>query len=140
MLKEEAEEKYNKLILTLDPKDLTYEARKEEVLDSINSMNKHKIGWKKRTFFDTEEKIENLLNSRTTKILVDFCTEESVSTKSFAIKKNDQVKITARILFGKMLMFAKLSLMSFIYELVETFCFPNEKVKTIFDKYLIEKV
>ena len=39
-----------------------------------------------------------------------------------------------------MLMFAKLSSMSFIFELVKTLCFPNEKVKAIYDKYLIEKV
>ena len=30
--------------------------------------------------------------------------------------------------------------MSFIYEMLETFCFPDEKVQKIFDKYLIEKV
>ena len=35
-------------------------------------------------------------------------------------------------------MFAKLSLMSFIYEMLETFCFPDEKVQKIFDKHLIE--
>ena len=39
-----------------------------------------------------------------------------------------------------MLMFAKLSLMSFIYEMLETFCFPDKKVQEIYDKYLIEKV
>ena len=37
------------------------------------------------TFFEIEEKIENVLKSRTTKMLVDFCTEESASIKSFAI-------------------------------------------------------
>ena len=37
-------------------------------------------------------------------------------------------------------MFGKLSLMSFIYELVETCGFPKEKVITIYDKYLVEKV
>ena len=37
-------------------------------------------------------------------------------------------------------MFSKLSLMSFIYEVAEAFSFPNEKVKKIYDKYLIEKV
>ena len=41
---------------------------------------------------------------------------------------------------GKMLMFAKLSLMSFIYELTDTFYFPSEIVKKIYHKYLIEKV
>ena len=37
-------------------------------------------------------------------------------------------------------MFAKLSLMSFIYEILETFCFPNKKIQEIYDKYFIEKV
>ena len=41
---------------------------------------------------------------------------------------------------GKLLMFAKLSLKNFIYEITETFCFPKENVKKIYDKYKIEKV
>ena len=142
-LKEKVEEKYNKLFLALDRKDRTYEARKyslknrkEEDLDSINSMNEHKkkIG-KKRAFFDIEEKIENVLKSKTTKMLVDFWAEESASIKSFTIKKINQIEITTSVLSRKML-----SLMGFIYELVETFSFPNEKVKIIYDKYLIETV
>ena len=81
-----------------------------------------------------------MLKSKATKVIVDFCADESASIKSFAIKKNDQVKVTTRFLFGKMLMFAKLPLMSFIYEMPETFCFSDEKVQKIYDKYLIEKV
>lgn len=41
---------------------------------------------------------------------------------------------------GKFLIFAKLSSNSFIYDLIETFCFPEEQVKFIFRKYRIEKV
>ena len=37
-------------------------------------------------------------------------------------------------------MFTKLSLMSFIYEMLETFCFPDKKVLEIFKKHMIEKV
>ena len=62
---------------------------------------------------------------------VDFCAEESVRTKSFAVKEKQELQVTTRVLSGKMLTFAKLSLMSFIYELLETFCFPDEKVKKI---------
>lgn len=39
-----------------------------------------------------------------------------------------------------MLMFGKLSLMSFIYDMLETFCFPGNEVQKIFQKYMIEKV
>ena len=41
---------------------------------------------------------------------------------------------------GKLLMFAKLSLKSFIYDLIETFCFPQEQLADLYKKYLIEKV
>ena len=41
---------------------------------------------------------------------------------------------------GKLLVFAKLSLKSFIYEVTETFCFSKENVKKINDKYKIERV
>ena len=39
-----------------------------------------------------------------------------------------------------MLMFAKLSLKSFIYDLTETFMFPNQKTKKNYDKYQIDYV
>ena len=39
-----------------------------------------------------------------------------------------------------MLIFAKLSLISFIYEMIETFYFPNEKAKKMFGEYKIEYV
>ena len=41
---------------------------------------------------------------------------------------------------GKLLMFAKLSLKSFIYTLTETLYFPNDIVKEIYKKYKIGKV
>ena len=40
---------------------------------------------------------------------------------------------------GKLLMFAKLSLKSFIYLLTEILSFPDEDVKKIYDKYMIEQ-
>ena len=41
---------------------------------------------------------------------------------------------------GKFLMFARLSLKSFIYDLAETFCFLSQLVTHIYKKYQIEKV
>ena len=73
-------------------------------------------------------------------MIVDFCDEEAASIKSFATKEKEKIQVTTKFLSGKMLMFAKLSLMSFIYEMLERFCFPNEKAKEIYNKYLIEKV
>ena len=75
-----------------------------------------------------------------TKMILEFNNRESASIKSFAVKKRDHIKVTTRFFSGKMLMSAKLSLMSFIYEVLETFCFPDENVQAIFKKYAIEKV
>ena len=41
---------------------------------------------------------------------------------------------------GKLLMFAKLSLKSLIYGIIETFCFPQKEIVNLRRKYLIEKV
>lgn len=55
-------------------------------------------------------------------MLVDFNCLNSSSIQYFTVKKrNDNVKITTRFLSGKMI-----SLMSFIYDLVETLYFPND--------------
>lgn len=38
-----------------------------------------------------------------------------------------------------MLMFAKVLLRSFIYDMIDVFCFPNETVKVIYVRYAISK-
>ena len=40
---------------------------------------------------------------------------------------------------GKMLMFSKLSLKSFVYDIIDIFCFPDEDVKKIYERYKIIK-
>ena len=40
---------------------------------------------------------------------------------------------------GKMLMFAKTSIQSFNYDLIDVFMFPNAETKKIYDKYKIIK-
>ena len=73
-------------------------------------------------------------------MIVDFCAEEAPSIKSLALKEKEHVKVKTRFLSGKMLMFAKLSLMSFICKMLETFCFSGKKVREIYDKYSLERV
>ena len=42
---------------------------------------------------------------------------------------------------GKILVFAKTSIISFFYDMIDVYCFPedNPKVRTIYDKHKIEK-
>ena len=95
---------------------------------------------KKRFFYNIDDKIDHVAKSKTTKMILDFCVDESVNIKPFAVKGKKEVGATTRFLSRKMLMFAKLSLMSFIYNILETFCFAGEKVKKIYEKYQIEDV
>ena len=71
--------------------------------------------------------------------MIQFDKSECNSIKSILIKGNDTVKVSSRFFKAKMLMFAKLSLKSFIYDMIDVFCFPDEEVKQIYNFYQIEK-
>ena len=71
------------------------------------------------------------MNSKITKMILEFNNQEAASIKSFAIKKSDHVKVRS-FFIRENAMFAKLLLMSFIYEMLETFCFPDKKRQIIF--------
>lgn len=74
-------------------------------------------------------------------MIIRFSNGESASIKSFAVKKEViYIEVISRFMSGKLLMFAKLSLKSFVYEVVETFCFQKKHVKKIYEKYKIERV
>ena len=95
---------------------------------------------KERKFKNVDEKITECLEPRQIKMIIDFNDCESASIKSFAVKEKNQIKATSRFMSGKLLMFAKISLKSFIYDLVETFYFPSQLVLDIYIKYKIEKI
>ena len=81
---------------------------------------------KKGRFKDADEKIIDCLDPRKTKVVVEFNDRESASIKSFAVKKLNKIKMTTRFMSGKLLMFAKRSLKSFIDDLSEIFWFPTK--------------
>ena len=108
----------------------------EEKLDAVNSYEK-KQKLKKREFKNVDEKILDCLDPRITKMVVEFNDRESARIKFFAIKKRNEIRVTSRFMSGKLLMFAKLSLKSFIYDLSEIFCFTIKEINDIYKKYLI---
>ena len=71
--------------------------------------------------------------------MIDFDKRESNGIKSIAVNSSTTVDVSARFCEGKMLMFGKMSLKSFVYNIIDVFCFPDDKVKRIFDKNDIEK-
>ena len=50
------------------------------------------------------------------------------------MKKNLEVDVTIRFITGKMLMFSKLSLKNFAYDFLETFSFPTEEIRKIYNR------
>ena len=42
-------------------------------------------------------------------------------------------------MIGKMLMFTKVSIKSFVYDLIDTFMFPNAEVQEIYKKYKVNR-
>ena len=71
--------------------------------------------------------------------MIDFSESECNSIKSIAIKGTMTIHVTSRFTKGKMLMPAKVSIRSFVYDLIDVFCFPIEEVRRIYDLYSIIK-
>ena len=86
-------------------------------------------------FKASDQNLDKASKNPNTKIIVDFNCESYVSINSLAVNKNNNVKVTARLFSGKMLMLAKLLLMGCIYKLRETFYFPSKKTIEIYKKY-----
>ena len=47
----------------------------------------------------------------------------------------NKIKLTTRFLNGKMLIFSKVSVKSFVYYMIDVFMFPNAEIQKIYDKY-----
>ena len=134
-MKEEIIQTYQGKIFSLYKNNPIYEARKEyfenkmdEELDAVESFEKSK-NTRKRKQQDINLKITESLDPRKTKMVVELNNHDSASIKSFAVKIRSNIMVTTRFLSRKMLMFTKLLLKRFIYDLVEKFCFPVGKVK-----------
>ena len=82
------------------------------------------------------------MDLRKNKMLIEFNDLECSSIKFIAVKSKNKIKCTTRFMSGKLLMFAKLSLKSFIYSLVELLSFPEENstVQEIYNHYMIERI
>ena len=91
-------------------------------------INKRK---KKRKLVDYVDRKNEALTNQNVKSLIDFEEEYSCSIRSIAIEKSSKINLTTRFLNGKMLMFSKVSIKSFIYDLIDVFIFPNSEIQEI---------
>ena len=113
------------------------ENEKETSIDLLNCLKTEEKKSKKRKKKDL--KIDDMLKNKNIKTMIDFDKNECNNIKSIIVKSDTNIDVTSRFIKGKMLMFAKLSLKSFVYDMIDVFCFPNDKIQQIYDYYQIEK-
>ena len=109
-------------------------------MDALNSLKeKEKKGKKRKLTKDFKMQVSDMIKNKKIKTMIDFNKRESNSIKSIAVNSSTVVDVSTKYCKGKMLMFAKMSLKQFVYDIIDIFCFPDDKVKGIFDKNNIEK-
>ena len=101
--------------------------------------NKQKKNKRKLTLNDYDDRKNEALKNQKIKSLIEFNEEYCSSIKSIAIEKRTKVNLTTRFLNSKMLMFSKVSIKSFVYDLIDVFMFLNQDVQKIYQKYKINK-
>ena len=147
IIKQNAEEKFNDQIAKLNREDpfyqVKYDTEKNNYLSQMEAaeqlINKKKKMKRKVDLTDYSERMQKVLKDYKVKNLIDFDREQSASVKALSVEKNVKIKLTTRYLNGKMLMFSKLSIKSFVYDIIDVFMFPNETIKKIYQKYNIEQ-
>ena len=91
-------------------------------LEAAEKFEQNKRRNKKRlNLVDLMNRKNEALWDQKVKSLIDFDEEHSSSIKLIAIEKSSKVALTTRFLNGKMLIFSKLSIKSFVYDLIDVF-------------------
>ena len=115
------------------------ENAKKTNLDGLKSLVDKENKCKKRRMKEIETQVEDAPKNKKIKTMIDFDKTECNSINSILIKGSDTVNVSSRFSKRKMLMFVKLSLKSFVYDMIDVFCFPDEEIRQIYDFYQIEK-
>ena len=114
--------------------------RRAENFDALELLKKKEKRMKKRKVKDDfQDRKISFLEDRRIKTMIDFEENNCSSIKSLVIKGSTNVKVSSRFIKEKMLMFAKLSIKSFVYDMIDVFCFPNETIKEIYHQHQIQK-
>ena len=94
---------------------------------------------KKKTIKKLETRLDEANNNQKIKSIIDFDETACNSIKYLAVKKDTTIKVTASNTSGKMLMFAKVSLQGFAYNIIDAFCCLSEEIKDIYKQNQIIK-
>ena len=102
--------------------------QKREDLDALESLKCKEKKSKQRKFMkDVDERLTDVYKKQNVKNVSDFDKINSKSIESIVVKKNSTVKVTTRFMHGKMFMFSKVSVKSFVYNITDAFYFLIRK-------------
>ena len=140
ILKEEILAKYNDKMGKLLTDDPFYSAKARVIQNSkaadkeaLKSFERRTIKQKRKmTFKNYQDRIADTNISEKVKTIIDFSHQDTASIKALGIKKNDCVTVTTRFIKGKMLLFCKISLKAFVYDIIDIFSFPDEETEEKF--------
>ena len=147
LIKQDTEEKYNDKLIKLAKEDKFYAIKLNTIndqrlsdLEAAENFEKKKKKNKKRlNLVNFSERKSKTWRNQKVKALIDFDEEYSSSIKSLAIKQSVKVNLTTRHLNEKKLMFSKVSIKSFVYDLIDVFMFPNEEIKKIYAEFKVDR-
>ena len=147
LIEDYVNEKFMQQFHKLDANDPFYQIKlsslkqeQQEGLEAAKKLNEKRKNMKRKVtvtgYFDRMNEANEKTN---VKSLIEFAQEHSNSIKAVMVKQNQNIKPTTRFLSGKMLMFPKVSIKSFVCDIIDVFMFPNETTKSIYEKCNIEK-
>ena len=147
LIEDYVNEKFTQQFHKLDASDPFYQIKltnikheQQEGLEAAKNLDeKRKKSKRKITLVDYADRMLEANEKTNVKSLIEFNQEHSNSIKAVMVKQNPNVKVTTRFMSGKMLMFAKVSIKSFVYDIIDVFMFPDETTKSIYEKYKIKK-
>ena len=133
-------------MIKLDKEDKFYaiklnslKAKRMSDLDTADNFDKKIKKIRRLNLIDYTKRKDEALRDQKIKSLIDFDEEYCSSIRSLPVKKSVKKNLTTRYLNGKMLMFSKISLKSFVYDLIDVFMFPNNVTKKIYEQYKVHK-
>ena len=134
------DKKLKKQISFFAAKVRSIENRRNAENEALESFKKREKKQHKKTGLTSfVDRLDVANKNEKVKSIMDFSDQDTASIKTLSVKTNDKVKITTRFMKGKMLMFSKLSLKSFVYDIIDIFCFPDKEVKEIYERNKIIK-
>ena len=114
--------------------------QKNEELDALNYLKEKEKKIKKRKITkDFDSQIHFAIKNKKIRTMIDFDKSDCNSIKSIIVNRNTTIDASTRFIKGKMLMLDKVSLKSFVYDIIDVFSFANEEIRAIYEQYDIEK-